>query len=67
MEYYEQICKAFTEGTDEFRAAVLDLLDENDKATFLMAVGLYKLTTNEQFYHDVQNAIGQRAYNEFRH
>lgn len=63
---FEIIAELYNIGTDEMKETILSFFEtEEEKETFLMGAGLYKLFTNPTFYKDVQTVLGGRLYAEF--
>lgn len=63
---FEIMAELYNIGTDEVKETILSFLEtEEEKQTFLMGAGLYKLFTNPTFYKDVQKCVGEIIYEEF--
>ena len=60
----EEICNIYLYGTDKEKEIILSFLNEEEKQTFLKAVGFYHLFTDTDFYKNVQTAIAEQIWNE---
>ena len=61
---FEIMCEKYIFGTEQERNIILSFLNEEEKQTFLLGVGYYKLFTNEDFYNSVRDCLAERIYNE---
>lgn len=64
MERFEEMCRAYLNGSEEVRETILSFLNKEDKATFLQGVGFYKLFTRPDFYKAVCDTVAERIYKE---
>ena len=53
-------------GTEAERQIILSFLSESEKETFLNAVGLYHLFTDQYFYNTIRSVVGKKIYEELR-
>ena len=61
---FEIIAERYIYGTEVERQIVLSFLSDSEKETFLNAVGLYHLFTDQYFYEKVRDAVGKQIYKD---
>ena len=62
---FEQVCEAFIASDQEHRQQALEILDENERKTFLQGVALYQLFTRPEYYRESIAAMAEEMYHEF--
>ena len=63
---FEIIAERYIYGTEVERKIILSFLSESEKETFLNAVGLYHLFTDQYFYNTIRSVVGKKIYEELR-
>ena len=63
---FEIICEKFIEGNEAHRKIILDELDPDDRHTFLVGVGLYRMFRDQAYYNAIKKAMGEVLYQELR-
>lgn len=66
LKRFEEIAAAYLAASDEQRAAVLALIPEADRETFLAGVGLFHLLTDESFFRETCSVMAETVYKELR-
>ena len=61
---FEIIAERYIYGTENERKIILGFLSDTEKETFLNAVGLYHLFTDQYFYEKVRDAVGKQIYKD---
>ena len=61
---FEIIAERYIYGTEVERQIVLSFLSDSEKETFLNAVGLYHLFTDQYFYEKVRDTVGKQIYKD---
>lgn len=61
---FEIIAERYIYGTEVERKIILSFLSKSEKETFLNAVGLYHLFTDQYFYNTIRNIIGKKIYED---
>ena len=62
---FENVAAAYINASEERRKAALELIPADQRANFLVGVGLYHLLTDDCFFHATCEAMGEQIYNEF--
>ena len=62
---FEIIAERYIYGTEAERQIILSFLSDTEKETFLNAVGLYHLFTDQYFYDTIRDIIGKKIYEDF--
>ena len=63
---FEIIAERYIYVTEVERKIILSFLSESEKETFLNAVGLYHLFTDQYFYNTIRSVVGKKIYEELR-
>lgn len=66
MERFEEMCRMYLNGSDDVKETILNFLNDEEKETFLMGVGLYKLLTEPNYYKAVCQTVGEMVYNTYK-
>lgn len=66
MERFEEMCRAYLNGSEHVKEAILNLLSEEEKETFLMGVGLYRLFTDAEYYNAMCQTVSEMVYNSLK-
>ena len=61
---FEIIAESYTYATEVERQIVLRFLSNRKQETFLNAVGLYHLFTDQYFYEKVRDTVGKQIYKD---
>ena len=61
---FEIICEKYLQGPDSVRKVILEMLDPEERHTFLVCCGLYHLFTDATFYRAMKTAMGEQLYEE---
>lgn len=62
---FEIICEMYIKGSDEAKEIILSFLPDEEKESFLMGCGFYRLLTSPAYYKAMQTALGEQLYKEF--
>lgn len=62
---FEIIAERYIYGSETERKIILSFLNDKEKETFLNAVGLYHLFTDQYFYDTIRDIIGKKIYEDF--
>ena len=62
---FEIIAERYIYGTESEKQIILSFLSDSEKETFLNAVGLYHLFTDQYFYDTIRDIIGKKIYEDF--
>ena len=63
---FEIICEKYLQGPDSVRKVILEMLDPEERQTFLIGCGLYHLFTDATFYRAMKTAMGETLYEELK-
>ena len=63
---FEIICEKYLQGPEEVRQVILEMLDPEERQTFLVGCGLYHLFTDATFYRAMKTAMGETLYEELK-
>ena len=61
---FEIIAERYIYGTENERKIILGFLSDTEKETFLNAVGLYHLFTDQYFYDTIRDILGKKIYED---
>lgn len=61
---FEIIAERYIYGTEAERQIILSFLSDTEKETFLNAVGLYHLFTDQYFYNTIRDILGKKIYED---
>lgn len=62
---FEIVAERYIYGTESEKQIILSFLSDSEKETFLNAVGLYHLFTDQYFYDTIRDIIGKKIYEDF--
>ena len=62
---FEIIAERYIYGSETETKIILSFLNDKEKETFLNAVGLYHLFTDQYFYDTIRDIIGKKIYEDF--
>ena len=63
---FEIICEKHLQGPETVRQVILEMLDPEERQTFLVGCGLYHLFTDATFYRAMKTAMGETLYEELK-
>lgn len=63
---FEIICEKYLQGPETVRQVILEMLDPEERQTFLVGCGLYHLFTDVTFYRAMKTAMGETIYEELK-
>lgn len=63
---FEIICEKYLQGPETVRQVILEMLDPEERQTFLVGCGLYHLFTDTTFYRAMKTAMGETLYEELK-
>ena len=63
---FEIICEKYLQGPETVRQVILEMLDPEERQTFLVGCGLYHLFTDAILYRAMKTAMGETLYEELK-
>ena len=61
---FEIICEKYIQGPEQVRKVILDMLEPEERQTFLIGCGLYHMFTDQRLFDSMKKAMGETLYEE---